>query len=76
MGYGRGDLEGPMKGEKHKYLFSKVKASELPVGQQALSFVAATGAATGAATSAATSADTVSADVDMLQNAADLFGSD
>jgi len=26
--FGRGDVEGPMKGEKHKYAFSKVKKPE------------------------------------------------
>ena len=26
--FGRGDVEGPMKGQKHKYAFSKVKRPE------------------------------------------------
>ena len=58
-----------MKGEKHKYQFSKVKAPEPSI----VDMLHATD--TGAATGAATSADTVSAGVNMaalMKNAADL----
>ena len=69
--FGRGDVEGPMKGEKHKYLFSKVKASE-PSVVDMLQNATDTGAATGADTSA----DTPPVDVNMLQDFAELFGTD
>ena len=57
--FGRGDVEGPMKGQRHKYAFSKVKRPEPSIVDMLHA------SDTGADTSADTSAE--------MQNFADLF---
>ena len=61
--FGRGDVEGPMKGQRHKYAFSKVKRPEPSIVDMLHA----------SDTGADTSAETAPVDVNMMQNFADLF---